>query len=156
MKNLIFCLMAFMLMFSCTSDPPQEKPQTVTIFSISKDRSEVAERNNARRNYVMAPSIQGDIADELGSLEVVSSPQNPNNITWTAYPDTYVHVFIFDDQGYALLQTSTYGDFGFYIDGYVVNRDRNDGNIYIVKGEQYYLYFPTYDVWVPFVIDGRV
>jgi hypothetical protein len=104
----------------------------------------------------LVPTVDGTLEEVLASMAVQESHANPNNITWMVAPETYFHVVIFDEQDRWLVQTHTTGSFGFYIGTYIVNKETDDGNIHIVKGTQYYLYFRNQGIKVPFKVEGKI
>lgn len=116
----------------------------------------MAKQAKRSRDFVLSPTVDGTLEEVLASMVVVESAANPTRIKWTVSPTTYFHVVILDEEERWLLQTSVSGEIGFYISGYLVSKEPNDGNIHIVKGKQYYLYFRNQDVKVPFIIDGKI
>lgn len=153
MKKL-FLLILSLAVLSCTTETVTNDITTADAKANVERGKPTSPKNTS--DIILKATVTGTVVEELASMTVQESAANPKVLKWEVDPNTSYHVVILDSEGRWLLQTGTSGSAGFYISGYVVNRDPNDGNIYIVKGEQYYLYFSALDIKVPFTITGKI
>jgi len=115
-----------------------------------------AKGNAPSKDIILTPTVEGTINEQLASMVVTQSAAKPERIKWTVDEETIYGVVILDENNTWLLQTGTSGKDGFYIGNYIINKPVDDGNIHIVKGQQYYLYFRLQDIKVPFTITGKI
>ncbi len=108
-----------------------------------------------KRDMILRATEDGTLEEALASMVIDESHANPNNLKWDVAKEMYFHVVILDEQDRWLVQTHTTGDWGFYLGNMITNKG-GSGNIEIIKGEQYYLYFRNQDVKVPFIVNGKI